>query len=792
MFSKIGALLLAVLMIAAPPSQALAGQEDESVQSVQETVLVKDTEEESQKEEETQTQEVEKKETKAEETKAGETETTEEKPVQISAGIQKKLDSAAAGTKKILKKTGDKADWEGSCGWILLGMARYDLTGRNTAFRDQAIAYASGISIAIGEKGSEKLSSTRSTDNSRAVIALTAAGYDAQDFGGKDLTQPLLDLDFVKKQGINGPIWALTALDCRGSLPAYEKRKAEKKDDAPKPYAEDEASYRDDLIRCILEAEKGGGWSFGGKSPDVDMTCMALTALAPYRESRADVKEAVSRALTWLSGQQKSDGSFASGDTKNSESASQVITALTSLGIDPFGDSRFLKNGRSPVDSLLDFALEDGGFRHIQEEKSYNVLASMQAYYALAACRRFEKGKSSLFDMSDQEVTMKISILKKKSAKSPSKPSEKKTKSEKKKSSSVSRGKRLLPSAPAGRPGRMLPWGMNGSGIAGYPGDPRAGYDAGQDYDEEDYDDEDYDEDEDYGDEDVDEDEDYDEEDSDGEDEDIDGEDGEDKTGRASGSPAVSKAADQKAKRVISRIRRALGSRPREELTVSDIKNLTDAYGAYLKLTDEEKESVRGSDVWSSLSAITARLGRQNHTESTSGASLLENDEKSLPWYVRLVAKPAKMTADMENKLKDQIGSGGKVYDMYDIYLVDTLTGEKWEPENVLNMSLPAPSGSGGNLLILHIKEKGSAEWISPKPAKDADGKSILKFKASAFSIYGPVRSDRSVKELISLAGKDEKKNRVIILLSLICAAAALAAFYAAKKLGAEQEEEGK
>lgn len=71
--------------------------------------------------------------------------------------------------------------------------------------------------------------------------------------------------------------------------------------------------------------------------------------------------------MTCLSRVQQDNGGFMSWGTVNSESCAQVIVALTSLGIDPAADSRFIKNGASPLDGLCAFACAGGGFRHSDE-----------------------------------------------------------------------------------------------------------------------------------------------------------------------------------------------------------------------------------------------------------------------------------------------------------------------------------------------------------------------------------------------------------------------------------------
>lgn len=49
------------------------------------------------------------------------------------------------------------------------------------------------------------LHNTKSTDNSRVILALTAIGKDVTDVASYNLLEPLADMDYVKKQGINGP-----------------------------------------------------------------------------------------------------------------------------------------------------------------------------------------------------------------------------------------------------------------------------------------------------------------------------------------------------------------------------------------------------------------------------------------------------------------------------------------------------------------------------------------------------------------------------------------------------------
>ncbi len=156
---------------------------------------------------------------------------------------------------------------------------------------------------------------------------------------------------------------------------------------------------RDGYVDAILTRQNAdGGWSLGGGASDPDLTAMALQALARYR-SRADVSAAVEAGLSCLSQMQEENGAFSSWGTESSESVSQVLTALTELGLS-LDDARFVKNGQTLEDVLLRFAQDDGSFAHTPEDGG-NLLATTQAFYALTALQRARDGKPTLYDMSD-------------------------------------------------------------------------------------------------------------------------------------------------------------------------------------------------------------------------------------------------------------------------------------------------------------------------------------------------------------------------------------------------------
>ncbi len=265
--------------------------------------------------------------------------------------------------------------------WMTIGLAR---SGRTVpeGYYDNAVAYVK----ANINTTTNRLDRNKSTDNARLILALTAIGKDVTDVGGFDLLAGLDDMKYVKRQGTNGPVWTLIALDSHDYPPAG-------------------SVTRDALVETILSLQKdSGAWYINSTSTtdDVDMTAMAIQALAPYYKTNEAVKAAVDKALTWLSTMQKSDGSFAemAGVASSSESTAQVLVALCALGIDPTADARFAKNSFHVVDGLLTFYTGEA-FKHQIADTTVDQMGTEQSYYALAAYMRLTGGRSFLYDMND-------------------------------------------------------------------------------------------------------------------------------------------------------------------------------------------------------------------------------------------------------------------------------------------------------------------------------------------------------------------------------------------------------
>ena len=276
--------------------------------------------------------------------------------------------------------------------WAVIGLARsgYDVS------REYWDDYYATVEDYV-ESCKGVLHKKKYTEYSRVTVALTAIGADPTDVGGYNLLTPLGDFDKTIWQGINGPIWALIALDSGNyDMPVNAEAKTQ--------------ATRQMYIDEILSRQNNdGGWNLtskgGDSQSDPDITGMALQALAKYQD-QSDVKTATDKALTCLSEMQDADGGFASWGTANSESVVQVIVALCELGID-IENSRFTKNGNTLLDNLMTYRNNDGSFRHTSDGSGSDQMAAEQGFYGIVAVMRAMQGKNSLYRMSD--CTIRVS-----------------------------------------------------------------------------------------------------------------------------------------------------------------------------------------------------------------------------------------------------------------------------------------------------------------------------------------------------------------------------------------------
>lgn len=165
-----------------------------------------------------------------------------------------------------------------------------------------------------------------------------------------------------------------------------------------------EMHTEDEIIDSLLSIQfEDGGWALSGSIGNVDVTAMTMQALAPYRNARADVQAALDRGLSLLSKLQDEDAGYKSYGVSNPESVSQVVVALTAMGIDPFSDSRFIKNGYTLLDALERFKLPSFAFSHTLGGAE-SPMATVQTLYGLVAYERMLEGKSAFYTFDKMEI----------------------------------------------------------------------------------------------------------------------------------------------------------------------------------------------------------------------------------------------------------------------------------------------------------------------------------------------------------------------------------------------------
>lgn len=259
--------------------------------------------------------------------------------------------------------------------WSVINAARSGASVPQSWFDE----YYANLCTALEEAGGV-LSATKNTEYSRTIIALSAIGKDPANVAGYDLFSHNMTMDEVTKQGISGVIFALIALDCK---------------DYPLP--EGSEVTREALVDYILENEyEGGGWAIIGDSADVDVTAQALQALAPHTDDER-AAAAAERAVALLSARQNDDGGFYAWQGVNSQTTAQVMIALTSLGIDPRTDERFIKSGGWIGSFLMKYYLGDGTFCHTIGNGA-DAMATDQCLQALISIKLLDNGGGAFYD----------------------------------------------------------------------------------------------------------------------------------------------------------------------------------------------------------------------------------------------------------------------------------------------------------------------------------------------------------------------------------------------------------
>lgn len=676
---------------------------------------------------------------------------------------------AAASTPKIGATEGE---------WEILGLAR---SGQEV---DASVysRYKSGI-VDVVKENKGILHDKKYTEYSRVVLALTALGEDVTNVGGYNLLRPLSDFDQTVWQGVNGAIWALIAFDSKNyEIPKAEDGKTQ--------------NSREKLIEHILSMEvKGGGWSMSGAA-DTDVTAMAIQALAPYYKTNSAVKAAVDRGLKILSGKQEADGGFGTWGTSTSESCSQVIVALSAMGIDANADKRFVKNGKSALQGLLGYFISTGGFRHVKIA-GYDQMATEQGYYALTAYSRFKNGENRLYDMTDVPVqsdyekarevidaidslpskvtlenmeTVKTAYAAYNALNSAQKTLITKARKEKltKAMASIETleiqktenliaaiGTVTLAKEDAIRAAKVSYYSLSSAQQkkvknfavleAAEKELNRLKYQANK-------------------------------------------KPTPTPTQAPASKPGTGKNPGGKTHSVKTPTPKATvtptpeetkstgkkaggstksatigNSKNKKSTKKADTKNKTDSKNKTSKTSAKKEKNKKTStsskkaqpakaEKTKASQAVRKEIGTRNHYDSSTGIRVSSEKSTDLPWYVQLKTHPEQATDKELEIIKKALGDQVELFSLNEIHFVDTLKDEEWQPKEILTVELPMVDlGDYESCMIVHITDAGKVEFLNGKVSEDT-----ISFDAAEFSSYGIVGFMGSPDDLLKETDKKQ------------------------------------
>lgn len=550
-------------------------------------------------------------------------------------------------------------------------------------------------------------SDERVTDHQRRVLAIVAAGGNPRNFNGYDLIEricnfhiPALNRD-ITFQGLNGIIFALVALDSKG----YEVPAGARYD-------------RDWLLEYLLAHQNAdGGWdlSTSGTS-DPDITSMALIALAPYHD-RAGVLNAVNAGAAWLSENQNAKGGYTTPvwGGESSESISQAIIALCANGIDPTGPA-YTKNGINLVQALLAFQRGDGAIRHTDDDSGVVGMATEQGYQALLAYEKFMRmggqyngGRCSIYHMAEidyrdvlppaistdlkdmtvdrpdlsfiatahdyEDGKVAVDVLLNGTAVSGS-------------------GGRFQVALQTGRNSIVLK-AVDRAGNAAIltftivyalpikivPGAPARDVSAPS------------------------------------------GQPGRSVTVTVEG---VEYTVDEEIAAVMEDIAALMETLPAGGASLEDIADIFALEQAYQALSEEQRPFVANyGDLETAMENIRAAI----QSDGATGVNVT-----GLPWYVGLKVERLEENGGLWSELQEQAGEEETLLALFEISLIDYVTGAVYEADGEVTVTMPAPDYEGyDGIVILHRKSDGSIEYIQPTLNNDG----TITFVLRSFSAVG-------------------------------------------------------
>ncbi len=153
-------------------------------------------------------------------------------------------------------------------------------------------------------------------------------------------------------------------------------------------------------------------------------------------------------------------------------------------------------------------------------------------------------------------------------------------------------------------------------------------------------------------------------------------------------------------------------------------RTIMELFREYSAMSEAERAQVD----YESLERSMQALAEINQQDARSGITISNTE-----WFVKL---DVSQSPDLEvlSDLQEKVGSS-EVLGLWDITPVDIFTGDKYHPQDAIQVSLPLNQADTTNLCIVHYDDEGNIEYIKPQIL----GSNAL-FETKEFSNYAVVR----------------------------------------------------
>ena len=256
--------------------------------------------------------------------------------------------------------------------WVMLARLRA-LKGNEGWTRKSADISHYLTSVKAAMKSKKLSKDAKINDIERVIITLTALGYDASNFNGQNLTAWLYQNQKWDNYSPNLMIWSLIALDS-GNYTAAK-------------------GYREGLIAQLVKYQhtSTGGFFFSTAWPadDVDMTAMAMIALAPYKNSNAKAKKMYNAGWKFIQSKADDQDNYGGDSYDPCSTNAYVVIAKCATG-QTGGD----------LDATVAWMLKNYlGKKGFNLNGEYNGMSTYQGLLAMDAYQRASAGATKLFDV---------------------------------------------------------------------------------------------------------------------------------------------------------------------------------------------------------------------------------------------------------------------------------------------------------------------------------------------------------------------------------------------------------